>query len=71
MMLLVGGLKMSLRLLPGAGENSIVPLELRVALGSCSFIPPGWILIGVFLIIFFAYPAWKEASLFMPHLGGY
>ena len=33
--------------------------------------PAGWILIGAFLIIFFAYPAWKEASLFMPHLGGY
>ena len=26
----------------GAGGNSIVPLELRVALGFCSFIPPGW-----------------------------
>ena len=51
-------------------EHNIVPLELRVALGFCSVIPPGWKLIGVFLIIFFACPRWKEVSSFMRRLGG-
>ena len=50
------GSKMCLLLFPGAGGNNIVPLELRVALGFCSFIPLGWNLIGVFLIIVFACP---------------
>ena len=40
----------------GAVWNSIVPLELRAALGFCSFISLRWSFIGVLLVIFFCLP---------------